>query len=414
MRMQVVQELTGRVLQIDGVWKAQEMGEEILRYNVLDGILSPEIQNIDEEVRCLYPIQSMISLREYFQKDNVDSEKLIGMLEQLIRRIQICEEYFLDEKNLLLHCEYMFWDDRRQMLFVAYLEGYQVGVSEGIARLLENFMDVMNHKDRELVFLVYGLHRFCKDPCFSLNGLCDFLKENRKKKESVIREKGTEVRRERNTLQNTEKSEEILKKKEDLVPSKLLAVFAVGIVLVFLVYQSGILYDSDTGEINLMRVAIVGILIVAVLGYVCWREHLSNEECAQKEKESNSEDATMLLADVNSDETVYLGKVESPEWIVNLIPKDWQRQEMKIRKSPYFIGKEMEHVDGIIEESDVSRIHAKIVQDELGVFIIDQESTNGTYVNGRQLLPWERCKMEDGDVIGISSVYYTAEVIAKK
>ena len=47
-------------------------------------------------------------------------------------------------------------------------------------------------------------------------------------------------------------------------------------------------------------------------------------------------------------------------------------------------------------------------QDE-GVFVIDQESTNGTYVNGKRLVPWERRKVLADDRIAFSSVYYRVE-----
>lgn len=96
--------------------------------------------------------------------------------------------------------------------------------------------------------------------------------------------------------------------------------------------------------------------------------------------------------------------------MVNLIPQDWHRPEIKIRKSPFFIGKDVTKADEIIGEGEVSRVHVKVVADAQGVFLIDQESTNGTFVNGRQLVPWERCRLKDGDMIGISSIYYKAEL----
>ena len=55
-------------------------------------------------------------------------------------------------------------------------------------------------------------------------------------------------------------------------------------------------------------------------------------------------------------------------------------------------------------------MHAKIVADEDGVFLIDQESTNGTFVNGKRVVPWERYRLENGDIVGFSSVYYKAEL----
>ncbi len=84
---------------------------------------------------------------------------------------------------------------------------------------------------------------------------------------------------------------------------------------------------------------------------------------------------------------------------------------MKIRKTPFYIGKDDEKNDAIISDRVVSRMHAKIVVEQGKAYIIDQESTNGTFLNGKQLVPWERCLLRQGDVIGFAFISYRTELV---
>lgn len=146
MRIALVQELEGRVLQIDELEEVGRFGSEMLKYNVAQGILGAELYNVDQEMQCLYRVRDMISLNEYFERGNMNMIQLAGLLEQLAQILTRCQEYFLDEKNLLLQCDCMFLDEK-QRLQIPYLDGYNKKINEGISRLLEKFMDTMNHQE---------------------------------------------------------------------------------------------------------------------------------------------------------------------------------------------------------------------------------------------------------------------------
>ena len=54
-----------------------------------------------------------------------------------------------------------------------------------------------------------------------------------------------------------------------------------------------------------------------------------------------------------------------------------------------------------LDENSVSRRHAIVVQDAQGVRILDDRSSNGTFVNGRRI---EQVDLSDGDVIVLGRV----------
>lgn len=59
-----------------------------------------------------------------------------------------------------------------------------------------------------------------------------------------------------------------------------------------------------------------------------------------------------------------------------------------IQENEFLIGKSREKVQGVITgNSAVSRVHCKIVRKNGDFYVVDMESSNGTYVNGKKIKP---------------------------
>ena len=54
----------------------------------------------------------------------------------------------------------------------------------------------------------------------------------------------------------------------------------------------------------------------------------------------------------------------------------------------------------------MSRLHAKLSNKKDGVYIMDMNSTNGTFVNGDVLDPGKEYKLELGDMISFAKIQY--------
>ncbi|MCM1026933.1 MAG: FHA domain-containing protein [Roseburia sp.] len=68
------------------------------------------------------------------------------------------------------------------------------------------------------------------------------------------------------------------------------------------------------------------------------------------------------------------------------------------------LGKRKGEADVVLENMSVSRLHARITE-ENGVFYIeDLNSTNGTFKNGLRLQPYEKREMEEGDEIQVGRI----------
>ncbi len=430
MKMEIVSELTGRYLEIICEEDGGDFGVNVLRYNRLDGILSPLVQQIDEQVQYVYEIGDKLTLTELFARKQFTADAFKRLIRQLIRLFDRAREYFLEEADMVLLADYMFYNEKEDQLYVAYLDGYQCDVGKALSRLLEKFIEGMNHRDKELVFLVYGMHKLCKTEPFTLRQLTEFMgetvtrcvpgrREERPSPRETVEEpagKRQESRRGESGGQERKGQESRRGDMESRTRGILLA--AVGAIVFVLALRLGILDRASSPEPDPVKAAVLILLLIVVGGYLLGRERVKG--VAGRSEEENEDERTESLADGDADddpdrieETVVLDMREEESLMLNLMPEEWQREELKVRKSPFFVGKESAKSDGVIREADVSRVHAKFVLEEGKVFLIDQESTNGTYVNGKRLVPWERHVVENGDMIGFSSIYYRAEIYAR-
>lgn len=78
----------------------------------------------------------------------------------------------------------------------------------------------------------------------------------------------------------------------------------------------------------------------------------------------------------------------------------------EINKTPYIVGKSSSQADGVILSDSVSRIHAKIFEDNCRRYIEDMNSKNGTYVNGVRISPYEKTELCSGDKLRFSASEY--------
>ncbi|WP_193774511.1 FHA domain-containing protein [Vallitalea guaymasensis] len=81
-----------------------------------------------------------------------------------------------------------------------------------------------------------------------------------------------------------------------------------------------------------------------------------------------------------------------------------------ISSNPFIIGKLDSQVDHIIENSSVSRIHCKIIEEDGQYYIIDLNSKNGTYLDEERLVSNKRYQLHDGTHVAISNCEYTFEI----
>lgn len=110
----------------------------------------------------------------------------------------------------------------------------------------------------------------------------------------------------------------------------------------------------------------------------------------------DEDEATSLLVD---DEPTSLLS-EGPQITYPYLIRKSSFDRTDINKPVFRIGKERSYVDYFVANNNaISRIHADIITMNNCYFVKDENSTNGTYVNGNRLSPNEEVQVFDGDII---------------
>ena len=109
--------------------------------------------------------------------------------------------------------------------------------------------------------------------------------------------------------------------------------------------------------------------------------------------------------DVSEATTLLTGAMIS-NGIYCLKPEDTNEDNILLTEFPFFIGKSGDKTHHTIEDSTVSRFHARIDREEEELWLTDLNSTNGTFLNGIRLMPFGRMRVNKGDSIVISRKRY--------
>lgn len=77
-----------------------------------------------------------------------------------------------------------------------------------------------------------------------------------------------------------------------------------------------------------------------------------------------------------------------------------------VSKEKVYVGKSGKDVDIVLNSDTISRIHAKLGVLDQKYYVRDLNSKNGTFVNGKKLLPQEQCEISEGDRIAFADILY--------
>ena len=119
---------------------------------------------------------------------------------------------------------------------------------------------------------------------------------------------------------------------------------------------------------------------------------------------------TTVLSASSFDETTVLSS-SSFVTLRGVLTRKSNGEVRYIEKFFFTLGKDKTNVDYFIDSnSTISRNHANIVCENNEYFIIDNNSLNHTYINGSQLIPNQRTKLNDGDTIVLANEVFTFNI----
>ncbi len=101
-------------------------------------------------------------------------------------------------------------------------------------------------------------------------------------------------------------------------------------------------------------------------------------------------------------------EIES-EYYLYLI-RNLNGEKITIDVTPFTIGKDSSNMDFVLNNDSVSRHHATILYENGDYFIMDNNSTNGTMIEGIKLQTNEKGEIENGYIISLGSETFQAHI----
>lgn len=443
----------------------------MLLNNKIPYLLDFQITYLNERARYGFDITSNQAIFDWVERRKIKSDDCEHLYSSVFGAIDACCEYLLDERNLVLLPEYIYYDMGKNLYRFIYYVHYHSDIIQQINELSEFLMDHIDYEDERAVLLVYAMYHESKRKEASIDTLITVFKEKKKLKEDKILENSQKLNgkpeldvdqrlNENQKLDKIPKLEECdyvnnenveLKRKqlikrpimesrqesEKLVSNyPALSYSVVGVTLFVMLIV--ILYSIRQGlePTKLMAVILIVASITAYIGSKMFDpkkkvekmvpvvEYIKQPVVNDLDQPDNGinmdnnysdNEVPMNKEDDLSECTQLLSIVEEIRDIDNALGSDNPSNITDLKTQyvllpedgKYNIGKITDGLDAVIIESTISRVHAKITMEDENLYITDMGSTNGTYINEENIQPHTRIEIKIGDLLRFANVSYT-------
>lgn len=420
---------------------------KMLEKNSISGFLSSEIRFLDGDGYFYYNISGKQSLSDLFDKRSYDAAAFEELMWDLGKATEQCEEFFLPIEGLCLDPRYVFYDlgsGRWEFLFIP-CDNREEFAEEKI-RLAEFLALHGDPDDEELNRKAYA---FYEDAAIGKLVPWEYVRkeqqtEDREPTWNIVNESPEESLSGKEGLlyfPNQNHSEEqsenrILTEESEAYQSGSSSPRLVVMGVIFAVVAfAGRKYSLAVAVLfSILATSCVAVYIKALVhtGKETAEKNAEeppkdglfsnrNSNVKEEQKELTAKYDTIpargketeyasVISDATQDSeetdarTVY---IEQDDFPTRLCGEGRFRQwRIDLDSLPITIGKDGQLADYTLSHNSVSRLHAKLFEEESRLYVQDMNSTNGTFRNGIRLNPNEKAILSRGDEVEIGRVLF--------
>lgn len=352
-------------------------------------LLPGSLRYINGEAYLYYDISSTQNIGQLFEQNPIGRAWMRDFLWGIRQMHNELDRFLLEEQSIIWQPGQVFQDLEKNDFFFLYVPYYKE--DNGLAELMEFLTEHIDYEDNVLVEFVYGAYEQIKtigQEYLRKQIHEDWLALERKEKNSLQKPQENEMVPE-TIAEKTVVMEEEASKLPRPVLRKGLHLFGEN-------RRKKQREKEDYRE--RMRQRIAGMPSYAVC-----------EETVYEEKETVRSDVEEVILEETLGEeeygkTIYIEETRGKE--EPALYKTDGELAARLDKLPFVIGKKKENVNFVINDYSVSRVHARITQEEGIYYIEDLNSTNGTFKNGLRMQPYEKRKLEQEDELKFGKTEY--------
>jgi len=399
--------------------------EKMLFNNEINHLLEFQLRYLEGIPKYYYDTRGRKSLSVMCQEKQIGYEQLSGLFRDFIEEIDMIDNYLLDPDNIIFQEEYIYYDGDKKSYSFVYLPGYMKSMTEQLREIVSRLMKNVDHSNQKAVLFIYGLYNIIFDNYYSAEKLRNYMEKEEGKNQGMPSGE--------NIVKNVYKAEEVIKnvpdkKEEQLVTDKknknvkiglvLLDILVIGVIISILLKSrlfNVAAFMSGLGKSRICLLIIAGFVVFAmILLIILIRKKVINDEAEEDfwtpYEENNHQNlmqmsrGTEILSEMSGDAGTKLLNQPLIFTLQSVNPD--KASNLKITELPCMIGKSVLNSLCRIDNQTVSRRHAKIYREKDGLYMIDLDSTNGTYVNDIRLEKLEPHEIKHGDYIRFSDMAF--------
>ncbi len=367
MNIEYIRNLTGSYMIVkDAEYEYENAELLMLLNNKVPGLLDLQVIISNGKIEYWYEITGTTSLGTMLELFPLNGEKLKRFIEDIYDMNQQLDEYLLDGANVSYIPELIYFDRTTEKYRFCYLPGSKSLGNNSLQSLAEYLLPKLDHKDADAVNIGYSFYeKSLQEHCSAEEILsCSMMAE---KEESV--------------------AEPALKEEEEPY------VDTMPLTRAWMEEQKE-RQEEKRGFFCLMSS----------------KKRKKKQAVEEPDYEQLLERASQLefVAEPTKKElpTVFLNIEQHIEIGKLVYQGEGKEQNFVLEEDSFLIGKDAELADGVLCADTVSRLHARIFRREGSYYIEDLNSTNGTYVNGKEIFYREPAKLESMDRIVFATEEY--------
>lgn len=444
----------------------QDFRVKMLERNKLNHFLPCKLCHMNGQAFLYYDISSKISLDNYRNGKSWNSKDIKGLADALVDAQNELERYLLDYHGLVLCGGVIYYDYELEDYCFLYYPRRENG-SNIFGELFEYLIDHLDVEDEAVTNVMYDLFEEAEHGALSVKRWQKKLEDNLSATQrSVADSNMTKSADQTDNIQikettfypnelvaaekkiqavspngtSTGEIEEDFQRRKGKNPEKnggRGALFAyLSLVILGILGEAGVSATYFLLNCNRKEQVILFAVAIVLFFLICFGiSFCIKEKAFQKRKEQynaslvNYREQDYLSVEqpalqnvsmedfmyrgnhverqkAQSDETVFFASQNIYEYKLFALDKK-NKVHIPLDKLPCTIGKAKGMVDYGIEDSSVSRMHARVECRNGHYILTDLNSTNGTYVNGMPLTPNEQIEIEPGDEIRFGNMKYS-------
>lgn len=417
--IEFVNELCCNYLTIPYEEKEGDFALRMITENATDAFLPIELRRMDGQTFLYYNISGMQNMEILYGEKPMERKTFQNFMWQLHEVMEESCELFLPGDGICLEPFCLFRECGEERWKFLYIPVQGTGGPEETRRERESLAEFlvmhMDYEDRELTEAVY---RFYEEVCagnnFSWNmeaqkmyaGFSgEKIAPEEEKEEEIIPEREQSVCEFGEEVE-TEAVSNCGDRKRQIIPGILLC------AAVAVTYVSGRIMPTMVPYAGAASVLLTAVLVMlrirkerGVQKGVEFEDMMTGGEPEEVFYKTGDGEEYKEADEAVPERTVYMDIESKPERKLYGIGK-CRRQKIFMERLPCLVGKEKTLADYVIEDSSVSRMHAKFWMEQETVWMQDLNSTNGTYHNGMRLTPNEKVALETEDEISFGQAQF--------